>query len=105
MLEPTFDNLVDRGYVLRSGGQERSDSGNVTDGQNGRLWLTQRGVKEVDAASSAIVAKIVDKLARSPAFEGRPDREQVEAALERVAHRMLVQRGWDDDRALVGASG
>ncbi|MDT5326408.1 MAG: hypothetical protein QOF25_3560 [Mycobacterium sp.] len=105
LLEPTFDNLVDRGYVLRSGGQERSDSGNVTDGQDGRLWLTQRGVEEVDAASSAIVAKIVDKLARSPAFEGRPDRDQVEAALERVAHRMLVQRGWDDDRALVGASG
>ncbi|MDT5105947.1 MAG: hypothetical protein QOI25_3460, partial [Mycobacterium sp.] len=105
LLEPTFDNLVDRGYVLRSGGQERSDSGNVTDGQEGRLWLTQRGVEEVDAASSAIVAKIVDKLARSPAFEGRPDRDQVEAALERVAHRMLVQRGWDDDRALVGASG
>jgi EmrB/QacA subfamily drug resistance transporter len=93
VLEPTFDNLVHRGYVLRSGGQD------------GRLWLTQAGVKEVDAASSAIVAKIVDKLARSPAFEGRPDREQVDAALERIAHRMLVQRGWDDDRALVGVSG
>jgi EmrB/QacA subfamily drug resistance transporter len=99
VLEPTFDNLVHRGYVLRSGG---SDPGDVTDG---RLWLTQAGVKEVDAASSAIVAKIVDKLARSPAFEGRPDREQVDAALERIAHRMLVQRGWDDDRALVGVSG
>jgi EmrB/QacA subfamily drug resistance transporter len=96
LLQPTFDNLVDRGYVLRSGGQ---------DGQDGRLWLTQAGVKQVDAASSAIVAKIVDKLALSPAFEGRPDREQVDAALERIAHRMLVQRGWDDDRALVGASG
>jgi EmrB/QacA subfamily drug resistance transporter len=96
LLQPTFDNLVDRGYVLRSGGQ---------DGQAGRLWLTQAGVKQVDAASSAIVAKIVDKLALSPAFEGRPDREQVDAALERIAHRMLVQRGWDDDRALVGASG
>jgi EmrB/QacA subfamily drug resistance transporter len=96
LLQPTFDNLVDRGYVLRSGGQ---------DGQDGRLWLTQAGVKQVDAASSAIVAKIVDKLALSPAFEGRPDREQVDAALERIAHRMLVQRGWDDDRALVGAPG
>jgi hypothetical protein len=71
---------------------------------DGKLWLTQDGVKQVDAASAAIVGKIVDKLARSPAFEGRPDREQVEAALERIAHRMLVQRGWDDDRALVGAS-
>jgi EmrB/QacA subfamily drug resistance transporter len=108
VLEPTFDTLVDRGYVLRSGGQARSDSGNATGGQDGqdeRLWLTQAGVKQVDAASSAIVAKIVDKLALSPAFEGRPDREQVDAALERIAHRMLVQRGWDDDRALVGASG
>ena len=43
--------------------------------------------------------RIVDKLARSPTFEGRPDREQVEAALERITHRMLVQRDWDDDRA------
>jgi EmrB/QacA subfamily drug resistance transporter len=99
LLQPTFDNLVDRGYVLRSGGQDGQD------GQDGRLWLTQAGVKQVDAASSAIVAKIVDKLALSPAFEGRPDREQVDAALERIAHRMLVQRGWDDDRALVGAPG
>lgn len=105
LLEPTFDDLVHRGYVLRSaGGQERSDSGNVWRGGDGRLWLTQAGVKEVDGASSAIAAKIVDKLARSPTFEGRPDREQVEAALERIGHRMLVQRGWDDDRALVGAS-
>jgi hypothetical protein len=106
LLEPTFDDLVHRGYVLRSGGgQERSDSGSVTAGGDDRLWLTQAGVKEVDGASSAIAAKIVDKLACSPAFEGRPDREQVEAALERIGHRMLVQRGWDDDRALVGASG
>ncbi|HEX7824101.1 MAG TPA: MDR family MFS transporter [Mycobacterium sp.] len=93
LLEPTFGDLVHRGYVLRSG-----------DGGDDRLWLTQAGVKEVDGASSAIAAKIVDKLACSPAFEGRPDREQVEAALERIGHRMLVQRGWDDDRALVGAS-
>jgi EmrB/QacA subfamily drug resistance transporter len=99
LLKPTLDNLVDHGYVLCSGGQDGQA------GQEGRLWLTQAGVKEVDSASSAIAAKIVDKLAGSPAFEGRPDREQVEAALERIAHRMLVQRGWDDDRALVGASG
>ena len=52
----------------------------------GRLWLTQAGVKEVDGASSAIAAKIVDKFACSPTFEGRPDREQVEAALERIGH-------------------
>jgi EmrB/QacA subfamily drug resistance transporter len=105
LLAPTFDNLVHRGYVLRSaGGRERSDSGSVT-GEDGKLWLTQAGVKEVDGASAAIAAKIVDKLACSPAFEARPDREQVEAALERIGHRMLVQRGWDDDRALVGVPG
>lgn len=90
VLEPTFAGLVTRGYALRT---------------DGRLFLTQAGVKEVDAASSAIVGRIVDKLGRSPSFEGRPDREQVEAALEKIAHRMLVQRGWDDDRALVAAAG
>jgi len=39
----------------------------------------------------------VDKLARSPGFAGRPDRRVVEAALERVAYRVLVQRDWGDD--------
>ena len=48
----------------------------------------------------ALVSRIVDKLATSPTFEGRPDREQVEAALERIAHRVLVQRDWADDRAI-----
>ena len=43
----------------------------------------------------------MDKLADSPAFDGRPDRAQVEAALERIAHRWLMQRDWDDDRAEV----
>ena len=83
VLEPTFDRLVDSGYALRTGDQ---------------LWLTQAGVRQVDAASSALVGRIVDKLARSPTFEGRPDRVQVEAALERITHRILVQRDWDDDR-------
>ena len=49
----------------------------------------------MDTVSSALVSRIVDKLAQSPTFEGRPDREQVEAALERIAHRELVQRGLD----------
>lgn len=83
VIESTFDRLVDRGYALRTGDQ---------------LWLTQLGARQVDCASSALVSRIVDKLATSPTFEGRPDREQVEAALERIAHRVLVQRDWDDDR-------
>ena len=74
-----------RGYALRTGDQ---------------LWLTQAGARQVDCASTALVNRIVDKLATSPTFEGRPDRVQVEAALERIAHRVLVQRDWDDDRAI-----
>jgi EmrB/QacA subfamily drug resistance transporter len=90
VIEPTFDALVRDGLALRTGG---------------RLWLTQAGMKQVDAISAAIVGRIVDKLATSSSFEGRPDRLQVEAALERIAYRILVQRDWTDGRAeLVAAS-
>jgi MFS family permease len=84
VIEPTFDGLVRDGLALGTGG---------------RLWLTQAGMKQVDAISTAIVGRIVDKLATSSSFEGRPDRLQVEAALERIAHRMLVQRDWTDGPA------
>ncbi len=84
VLEPTFDRLVGVGYALRTGDQ---------------LWLTQAGARQVDTVSSALVERIVDKLAESPTFEGRPDRVQVEAALERITHRILVQRDWNDERA------
>lgn len=83
VLEPTFDKLVADGYALR------------TDDQ---MWLTQAGRHQVDVASTAIVGRILEKLAADPYFEGRPDREQVEAALERIAHRMLVQRDWDEQK-------
>ncbi|MGV0850276.1 MDR family MFS transporter [Mycolicibacterium phlei] len=82
VLESTFDDLVRRRLALRTGG---------------RLFLTQDGMREVDAISAAIVGRIVDKLATSPNFEGRPDRAEVEKALERIAHRMLVQRDWIAD--------
>nr|WP_231976815.1 MDR family MFS transporter [Mycobacterium sp. E740] len=90
VIEPAFDDLVHRGLALRTGG---------------RLWLTQEGIRQVDAISTAIVGRIVEKLATSPSFEGRPDRLQVEAALERIAHRMLVQRDWSDDRAQLVTAG
>ena len=91
VLEPTFDSLTTGGYALRTGDQ---------------LWLTQTGARQVDAVSAALVGRIVDKLAQSPSFEGRPDRDQVEKALEHIAHRMLVQRDWDGDRTqLVDAAG
>ena len=83
VLTPTFDKLVSDGYALRTGDQ---------------MWLTQSGARQVDAASSVLVSRILEKLAKSPNFEGRPDREQVEAALERIGHRMLVQRDWDDEK-------
>ncbi|KWX67192.1 MDR family MFS transporter [Mycobacterium sp. NAZ190054] len=90
VLEPTFDRLVERGYALRTGD---------------RLWLTQPGARQVDAASAALVSRIVAKLESSPGFEGRPDRGEVEAALEKIAQRLLVQRDWDDERAdLAGAA-
>ena len=86
VIESTFERLAERGYALRTGDQ---------------IWLTQSGARQVDCASAALVNRIVDKLETSPTFEGRPDREQVEAALERIAHRVLVQRDWDDDRSAV----
>jgi EmrB/QacA subfamily drug resistance transporter len=89
VLAPTFDRLVDTGYALRTGDL---------------LWLTQPGAKQVDAVSSALINRIVEKLASSPTFEGRPDRAAVEAALERIAHRVLVQRDWEDDRAELAAA-
>jgi MFS family permease len=90
IIEPTLDGLVRDGLALRTGG---------------RLWLTQAGAKQVDVISTAIVGRIVDKLAESPSFEGRPDRLQVDAALERIAHRMLVQRDWTDDRGALATAG
>lgn len=52
-----------------------------------------------------LVNEITEKLAASQAFEGRPDRAQGEAALERIAHRMLVQRDWDREQAeMTGAA-
>jgi EmrB/QacA subfamily drug resistance transporter len=91
VLEPTFDRLVDGGYALRTGDN---------------LWLTQAGRRQVDFLSSAIVEYWADKLEQSATFDGRPDRDEIQAALERIAHRVLVQRDWADDRlaAIAGQS-
>jgi hypothetical protein len=89
VLEPTFNQLVERGYALRTGDN---------------LWLTQVGQLHVDLLSSAMVEYWADKLERSETFEGRPDRVGIQAALERIAHRVLVQRDWaEDSNRLVGA--
>lgn len=90
VIEPTFDRLVESGYALRT---------------DDLFWLTQAGARQVDVVSAALINRIVDKLAASPTFDGRPDRLQVEAALERIAHRVLVQRDWDEEPAELAAAG
>ncbi|OBK50143.1 MDR family MFS transporter [Mycobacterium sp. 1081908.1] len=83
VLEPTFSRLAAGGYVVLDGDE---------------MWLTPAGTQQVDYVQSLLLAWLVDKLERSPGFEGRPDRRQVQAALERVAHRVLAQRDWQDEQ-------
>ena len=89
VLEPTFDRLVRRGYAQRD---------------VDRLWLTPSGARQVDFVSTLIRDWIVDKLTRSPNFEGRPDRAQVEAVLDRIAHRIVVQPDWGGDQRRLSAA-
>jgi EmrB/QacA subfamily drug resistance transporter len=83
VLEPTFDRLVRGGFARR---------------EVDRLWLTPPGMRQVDFVSTLLQEWIVDKLARSPNFQGRPDRAQVEAALNRIARRIVAQPDWGEDR-------
>ncbi|HWF71153.1 MAG TPA: MDR family MFS transporter, partial [Mycobacterium sp.] len=83
VLEPTFDRLVRRGYAQRD---------------VDRLWLTPPGLRQVDFVSTLLQEWIVDKLTRSPNFQGRPDRAQVDAALNRIAQRVVAQRDWHEER-------
>jgi EmrB/QacA subfamily drug resistance transporter len=82
VLEPTFSSLVAAGYAQRDGEA---------------MYLTPAGAQQVDYVYSLLLAWFVDKLAGSPGFEGQPDRDEVRAALERIAHRVLAQRDWQDD--------
>jgi EmrB/QacA subfamily drug resistance transporter len=82
VLEPTFGRLVATAFVQRDGDQ---------------MWLTPAGAQQVDYVYSLLLAWIVDRLGRSPSYQGRPDRQAVEDALQHVAHRVLTQRDWHDD--------
>jgi EmrB/QacA subfamily drug resistance transporter len=84
VLEPTFDRLVSRGYARRD---------------VDRVWLTPTGARQVDFVSGLIRDWIVDKLTRSPRFQGPADRASVAAALDRIAHRIVAQPGWADDQS------
>ncbi|WP_085257376.1 MDR family MFS transporter [Mycobacterium saskatchewanense] len=82
VLEPVFNRLVTAGYAQGDGDQ---------------MWLTPAGHQQVDYVHSLLVAWLVDKLTRSPGFQGRPDSRAVQAALGRVAGRVLAQREWHDE--------
>jgi EmrB/QacA subfamily drug resistance transporter len=83
VLEPTFDRLIRSGYLARD---------------VDRLWLTPRGERQVDFITTLIREWIVDKLTRSPSFQGRPDRTAVDAALDRIARRIVAQTDWREDQ-------
>jgi hypothetical protein len=83
ILEPTVDHLVRSGYV----GQDLD-----------RLWLTPSGQQQVNLVSDLLRDWLVDKLAQSPGFDGRPDRAQVDAALDRIAQHVVAQRDWNEER-------
>ncbi|MFZ1161713.1 MDR family MFS transporter [Mycobacterium sp.] len=85
VLEPTFDRLVRDGYAQRDVDQ---------------YWLTPAGAREVDFVSSLLQGWVIDKLTRSPNFQGRPDRAQIEAALNRITHRIVAQPDWDEPSEL-----
>jgi EmrB/QacA subfamily drug resistance transporter len=82
ILEPSFDRLVATNYAQRSGD---------------RFWLTPAGAHQVDFVRTGMVDWLTHRLVESPVFEGRPDRDQVQAALERIAQNVIVQRDWTDD--------
>jgi EmrB/QacA subfamily drug resistance transporter len=77
ILEPTFDRLVARGFAARTGDD---------------FALTPVGASEISYARDVISSWITDTLAESDEFQGRPDRMQVQGALERVARGVLLER-------------
>ena len=85
ILEPTFDRLVATGYAKRAGNM---------------FALTPRGASEISYTRDVISNWIADTLAEQPEFETRPDRMQVQGALERVARGVLLERNATSDGPL-----
>jgi hypothetical protein len=46
----------------------------------------------------------VNWLGQSRGFDGRPDRAQVDAALDRIAKRVVAQRDWHEERPRMNAT-
>ena len=77
ILEPTFERLVAGGYATRVGGA---------------FSLTAAGAAEVNSARDVVATWITEMLAQSTEFAGRPDRLQVQGALDRLARSVLLER-------------
>ncbi|MDX1873180.1 MDR family MFS transporter [Mycolicibacterium sp. 120266] len=91
ILEPTFGRLVATGYAIRAGNA---------------FTLTPAGAAEINTARDLISGWITETLAHSSEFEGRPDRMQVQGALDRIARGVLLERdaATDETRPLkIGA--
>jgi hypothetical protein len=56
-------------------------------------------MRQVDFVSTRLQEWIVDKLTRSPNFQG----PQVAAALNRIAHQIVAQPEWGNDRRRLSA--
>ncbi|AFM19877.1 drug resistance transporter, EmrB/QacA subfamily [Mycolicibacterium chubuense NBB4] len=82
ILEPAFDRLAATGYAYRADGQ---------------FTLTPAGSAEVNTARDILASWITETLAKSPDFQGRPDRMQVQGALDRVARGVLLERDSSSD--------
>ncbi len=54
--------------------------------------LTPAGAAEISSARNIISGWLTESLAQSPEFEGRPDRLQVQGALDRLARGVLMER-------------
>jgi DNA-binding MarR family transcriptional regulator len=77
ILEPAFDRLVATGFATREGHE---------------FSLTPAGAAEISSARNVISSWLTESLAQSPDFHGRPDRLQVQGALDRVARGVLMDR-------------
>lgn len=82
VLEPVFDRLVQTGYARREGDQ---------------LSLSPDGLRQIDSLTTLIKRWLVDHLTLPAGFTEQSDQAEFDAALQRIADGMLLQRDWYAD--------